>query len=94
MGEDGTLQSVLFDGWFSKPVVARFDQPSSTSDGGAVLLRGADERLGLTGAMASVLVDRRDPMRVQHSLVDVLRQRVVGVAVRVRGRQRRRALAA
>lgn len=80
MREDSTRQSVLFEGWFRKPLVARFDQPLGTSDGGAVLLRGADERLGLTTSMASVLRDRRDPERVQHSFRDVLRQRVVGIA--------------
>ncbi|MDZ7801659.1 MAG: transposase [Trueperaceae bacterium] len=80
MSEDSTRQSVLFEGWFTKPVVARFDHPVSTSDGGAVLLRGADDRLGLTNAMASVLVDRRNPERVQHPLRDVVRQRVVGIA--------------
>ncbi|MDZ7802096.1 MAG: IS1380 family transposase [Trueperaceae bacterium] len=80
MREDSTQQSVLFEGWFTKPVVAMFDQPLGTSDGGAVLLRGADDRLGLTASMASVLTDRRDPERVQHSFRDVLRQRVVGIA--------------
>ncbi|MDZ7799283.1 MAG: IS1380 family transposase [Trueperaceae bacterium] len=80
MREDSTQQPVLFEGWFTKPLVAMFDQPLGTSDGGAVLLRGADDRLGLTTAMASVLRDRRDPERVQHSFGDVLRQRVVGIA--------------
>ena len=32
-----------------QPVVARFDQAHASSDGGAVLLKALDDRLGLTG---------------------------------------------
>jgi len=71
---------VVFDGLFPKLVVARFDQPDSSSDAGAVLLRALDERLGLTQAMAGALIDRRSADRVRHSLHDVLRQRIYGIA--------------
>ncbi len=33
----------------SRPIVARFDQPHASSDGGAVLLKAVDDRLALTG---------------------------------------------
>lgn len=64
----------------SKPVVARFDQPHASSDGGAILLKAVDDRLGLTWRLASVLRDRRQPGKVTHSLRDLLRQRVFGLA--------------
>lgn len=43
----------------SKPVVARFDQPQASSDGGALLLKAVDDRLGLTWRLAGALRDRR-----------------------------------
>ncbi|MBM4220301.1 MAG: IS1380 family transposase [Gammaproteobacteria bacterium] len=64
----------------SKPVIARFDQPHASSDGGAILLKAADDRLGLTWRLASVLRDRRQPGKVTHSVRDLLRQRVFGLA--------------
>ena len=64
----------------SKPIVARFDQPQASSDGGAVLLKMIDDRLGLTWRLASALRDRRQPGKVTHPLRDLLRQRVFGLA--------------
>ncbi len=63
-----------------KPIVARFDQPQASSDGGAVLLKLIDDRLGLTWRLASALRDRRQPGKVVHPLRDLLRQRVFGMA--------------
>ena len=42
MRDDSTRQSVLFDGLFDKRLVAQFDQPHGSSDGGAVLLKAVD----------------------------------------------------
>ena len=75
-----TPQPVAFDGLFPKPLVAAFDQSVSSSDAGAVLLRAADEQLGLTRHLAAALVDARAAGRVQHSLHDLLRQRVYAIA--------------
>ena len=47
-----TKQGVLFKGLSKKALVARFDQEQASSDGGAVLLKACDERLGLSAAMA------------------------------------------
>lgn len=68
------------DGHFPRPVVARFDQPDASSDGGAILLKRIDEQLGLTARLATSLDDRRQPGKIQHSVLDLLRQRVFGVA--------------
>ncbi len=32
----------------SKPIIAKFDQPHASSDGGAILLKAIDDWLGLT----------------------------------------------
>jgi hypothetical protein len=64
----------------SKPIIARFDQPHASADGGAVLLKTIDDRLGLTWRLASAIRDRRQPGKVAHPLRDLLRQRVFGLA--------------
>jgi hypothetical protein len=64
----------------SKPIIAKFDQPHASSDGGAILLKAVDDRLGLTWRLASAIHDRRQPGKVAHPLRDLLRQRVFGLA--------------
>jgi DDE family transposase len=64
----------------SKPVVAAFDVPHGSSDGGAILLKAVDARWGLTERLAASLGDRREPGKVAHPLRDLLRQRVFGLA--------------
>ena len=64
----------------SKPIIARFDQPHASSDGGALVLKVVDDRLGLTWRLASALRDRREPGKVTHPVRDLLRQRVFGLA--------------
>jgi hypothetical protein len=61
-------------------VVARFDQAHASSDGGAVLLKALDDRLGVTRRLAASLTDRRQPGKVQHELIELVRQRVYGIA--------------
>lgn len=63
-----------------KPVVARFDQAQASTDGGAVLLKALDERLHVTDQLAACLVDRRDPDKIRHTVRDLLRQRIFGLA--------------
>src|SRR5512145_913917 len=64
----------------SQAVVAAFDVPHGSSDGGAILLKAVDARWGLTERLAASLRDRRQPGKVEHSLCDLLRQRVFGLA--------------
>src|SRR6186997_2646276 len=63
-----------------KPIVAAFDQPHASSDGGAVLLKSLDTQLQLTKRLAGCLNDPRQPGKVQHSNLELLRQRVFGLA--------------
>jgi Transposase DDE domain group 1 len=63
-----------------RPVRASFTGGEVTSDGGIALLRQADRRLGLTKALAQVLPDSRDPRRVDHPLLTLIRQRIYGLA--------------
>ena len=77
---NSTTQSVLFPELFDRPLIARFDRPHASSDGGAILLKAADRRLGLLAALTGCLRDRRDPAKVQHGLDDLFAQRVYGLA--------------
>lgn len=42
-------------------------------------LKLADERLGLTGPVAGALPDKRHALKVKHSLLSVMQQRVFGI---------------
>lgn len=77
---DSTTQSVLFPDLVRKAVVAQFDQEHASSDGGAILLKAADRRLGLIDALATCLDDRREPGKVVHSLRELLGQRIFAIA--------------
>jgi hypothetical protein len=80
LSEHTTTQCFLFPGIFDRPVVAKFDQRQGSSDGGAILLRAADRRLGLTNALSECLEDERQPGKVQHELCELLTQRVMAIA--------------
>jgi len=75
-----TKQGVLFKGLSKKTVVARFDQQHASSDGGAILLKTCDERLGLSAAMAACLRDSRQQAKVEHSYQEIFQQRMFGIA--------------
>lgn len=80
MNNDTTRQSVLFERVANRPVVVRFDQDHSSSDGGAVLLKALDERLGLSATLSRCLRDDRQAGKVEHELQALLRQRLFGIA--------------
>jgi len=71
---------VIFPELFSRPVVTRFDQHHGSSDGGAILLKGADKRRGLTGLLAECIEDKRDCAKVVHDVRELIRQRVFAMA--------------
>ena len=75
-----TKQCVLFKGLTKKALVARFDQEQASSDGGAVLLKACDERLGLSAAIAACLRDDRQQAKVAHSYQEIFQQRMFGIA--------------
>ena len=48
-----------------------------SSDGGLLLLEKLNRRIGLTASFSGVVPDGRDPYRIRHELVDLIRQRVL-----------------
>ena len=63
------------------PITVAFDAPPISSDGGAVLLRQMEDRLGLSERLAALLPDARDPRKVQHDRREQLRQRLYQIAL-------------
>lgn len=55
---------------------ADFDGGALSSDGGLMLLRRVDERIGLSRGVASVLHDGRDPDRITHDMRALVAQRL------------------
>ncbi len=70
-----------FEAHFSRRVVAQFDGRQMTTEGGSLLLREADRKIGLLQRVARCFTDARDPERVEHSLGEMLAQRIYGLAL-------------
>jgi len=78
---ESTAQTVLFHDLAAKPVAVQLDQAHSSSDGGAVLLKGVDRRLGLTEVLAASLRDAREPGKIRHTFSELLQQRIFAIAL-------------
>jgi hypothetical protein len=64
-----------------REIVARFDGGTISSDAGAFLLRQTDQRLNLLSRLAECFVDGRNQEQVEHSILEMLSQRVYGLAL-------------
>jgi hypothetical protein len=64
---------------FPKPVVARFDLPAASADGGLLLFKALDTELGLSRRLAACRDDRREPGKVVHETIELLQQRIFGL---------------
>ena len=63
-----------------RSVVAGFEGMQS-SDGGALLLREVEQRTRIVQRLAAQFVDYRSPELIEHSVTDLLMQRVFGLAL-------------
>jgi hypothetical protein len=78
--DDDTVLPFSLPNIRKKKVTAAFDGGTISSDGGVFLVAGADKRLGLTDALASLFPDHRDPSQISHSIADILRERIFAIA--------------
>ena len=76
-----TQSSLSFLPLGRRKVEAEFTGGAVSSDGGALLLRQIDKRLGLTRALDDIIPDPRDPRYVTHDQLTLLRQRIYGLAL-------------
>lgn len=74
-------QPLQFQALGSRSVLAAFDGGNITSDAGALLLREVDGHFGFLERFATCFTDHRDPERIEHPLLDLLRQRVFGLCL-------------
>jgi len=70
-----------FEAHFSRRVVAEFSGERLTTEGGALLLRAADRKMGLLRRVVRCFRDARDPQRIEHELSEMLAQRIYGLAL-------------
>ncbi|XOV85992.1 MAG: IS1380 family transposase [Pseudomonadota bacterium] len=70
-----------FHAFGARDVVGRFDGGRITSDGGGLMLREVDQRLGLLRRLGNCFDDRRNPNSIEHSIHDLVAQRVYGLAL-------------
>lgn len=70
-----------FPSFDRRKIEASFTGGDVTSDGGIMALRAADRRLGLCKALDAAISDPRDPDLITHRQIDLLRQRIYGLAL-------------
>ena len=78
---DCNRNPIVFSNLRRQSVQADFAGGSLTSDAGALLVREADRRLGLTAALDKVIPDPRHPFFIVHRQLTLLRQRIYGLAL-------------
>ena len=74
-------QTFVFQGLESRQVVANFDGGYLSSDGGSLFLRETDRSHRVMKRLADCFEDRRDPDLVEHSVEELLSQRIFGLAL-------------
>ena len=70
-----------FPSFDRRKIEGSFSGGDVSSDGGVMLLRQADRRLGLCRALSEVIIDPRDAELITHRQSDLLRQRIYGLAL-------------
>jgi len=70
---------------FDLPAISRkkltvdFDGGNQSSDAGVLLLRAAEQKIGIVKRIAAALPDRRDQTRIRHRLAEIIGARVFGI---------------
>ena len=86
----GEKQTKPFQLSFNGLLKVDFQRSHVSSDGGLILVRELDERLGLGKLIDEYLSDSRQGLNKKFPLADLLRQSIYSRLGRLRGRQRRR----
>jgi hypothetical protein len=64
-----------------REIVAEFSGGTVSSDGGALLLQEADSKMNLLARFSECFIDRRNPVLIEHSIEQMIRQRVYALAL-------------
>jgi len=65
----------------NREVVGKFDGGNITSDAGGLLLRETEKRTGILSGFARCFQDLRDPDLIEHTVEELVSQRVYGLAL-------------
>lgn len=74
-----------FLGLGRRSVVGQFDGGQISSDGGALLLREVEEGTGILSRLSEQFTDHRDRRLIEHSVRELVSQRVLGIALGYEG---------
>ena len=74
---ENSVKKIGFSSAKGRKVEAAFDGGSVSTDGGLLLMREVDRKLGLIGRVSSELSDGRERGKVRHACETMLRQRVM-----------------
>jgi hypothetical protein len=74
-------ESFAFASMGTREVVARFDGGHVVSDGGALLLGEVERQTGILHRFAACFTDQRDPLRIEHTVEQLIRQRIYALAL-------------
>ncbi len=78
---DCIQQTFAFQDLRGRKVVADFKGGNVSADGGVLLLREVDRRTGLIDRLAACFTDHRRPELVEHTVPELLRQRIFAMAM-------------
>jgi Transposase DDE domain group 1 len=81
MPAQSTQESFGFHPLKQRQIRAQFDGGAITTDGGGPLLREVEKRIGVVGQFAGCFTDYRDPERIEHTVGELVAQRVYGLAL-------------
>src|SRR6516225_5888548 len=65
-----------------KKLTVDFNGGTQSSDGGLLLLRAAERKLGVCRRLAAVMPDRRNPNRILHAMFEMVMSRSSAIASR------------
>jgi Transposase DDE domain group 1 len=81
MTTDCTPSQWEFQGQGSRTLVASFSGGTLTSDGGVLLLAEVEKKRHILAQFSACFQDHRDPRLIEHSVAELVSQRVLGLAL-------------
>ena len=81
MKTECTKKRYHFQALGRRDIVADFSGGTITSDGGGLLLREVEKRTNILDRFAKCFIDHRDQKRIEHTVQELISQRVYGLAL-------------
>jgi hypothetical protein len=81
MTTECNAESILFQPLGRREVVGRFDGGTISSDAGALLIRETERITGIVRQFAACFTDHRDPERIEHTVGELIAQRVYALCL-------------